>query len=630
MNSRTLLLLLLIGCVLPFGLKATNSHAANKLPHLYHQLASVNKQWFKIAPSAALNAPAKQFTSDTRLIQEHLEYTEQYLRSKNVSGLTSSQLQNRLHSLDVLHAYGLRGQFPQNHDFPVRIPYFIDAHGTACAVGYLIIESGHTDLAEMIQARGNNDYLLDMNYPELTAWVAQSGFTANELALIQPGYLPSTTWSTYGTGTNGYVQAITTSDDGTKMYVGGHFSEIDGTPVRNIAYWDGTSWHALGDSLFGTVYDIAEYHGSLYAGGVFTSANGALSLDPIRKWNGTTWEDVGSFWAPIGEVYTLQVYKDKLFLGGEFQLQTGALRENLAWIDDTLLTSGTDEPDAAVRALYVYNDKLIVAGRFSNVGSITVDNIAAYDDTVWTALGAGVHTTVVRALEEMDGKLYIGGDFAQTSTDTLMAYGYWNGSTWTDLSHLMGTYDIQDTTQTPLPYSISDLQADSGQMYIAGAVSTTPMQMYSGYGLLAGNDNNISGYGQLNSAANVLEVYNGDLIAGGTFDTVRSVSSVLTNVGGIIYTDKNISSVINYDKDIMATVYPNPFFSQAILKVKGAEHLQRPVLVIYELSGKTVRMLNCDDDGTTSIEKGDLSAGLYLYQLQDNNGVKARGRIVIQ
>ena len=131
---------------------------------------------------------AKDFSS-TEKIRIHLEQREQQLRSVDVAALSGEQQRRRGALLDRLHVYSQRGEFPHNHSLPgEQRPFFIDGHGTACAVGQLIIDSGHRELAERIRAEDNNGYLLELKVSGLDAWVATSGFTALELAKIQPGY----------------------------------------------------------------------------------------------------------------------------------------------------------------------------------------------------------------------------------------------------------------------------------------------------------------------------------------------------------------------------------------------------------------------------------------------------------
>ena len=88
--------------------------------------------------------------------------------------------------------------------------YFIDDYGTACAVGYLIIHSEYKDLSYQIARENNYAYVKDLLvYDDLIAWASEAGFTADELAWIQPGYWEPAPykWDPVGQGTNGAINA---------------------------------------------------------------------------------------------------------------------------------------------------------------------------------------------------------------------------------------------------------------------------------------------------------------------------------------------------------------------------------------------------------------------------------------
>ena len=126
-------------------------------------------------------------------IQTHLAWVERVLRARDVSGLDPERRARRARLLDALTIYRAAGAFPHNERFAGRRPRFIDDEGRICAVGYLIevdatFPEGGRALAEAIDARFEYDYLLDMDDPRLASWVASSGFTARELAMIQPSY----------------------------------------------------------------------------------------------------------------------------------------------------------------------------------------------------------------------------------------------------------------------------------------------------------------------------------------------------------------------------------------------------------------------------------------------------------
>jgi hypothetical protein len=123
-------------------------------------------------------------------IAAHLERVESELRRRDVSHLSDAQRTARARHLEVLREYRLAGVFPLNHDFrDAREPYFIDAHGTLCAMAYLIARSGAGDLVERVAASRNNAYIAELaSDPELIAWLDAAGLTAEEAGMIQPTY----------------------------------------------------------------------------------------------------------------------------------------------------------------------------------------------------------------------------------------------------------------------------------------------------------------------------------------------------------------------------------------------------------------------------------------------------------
>jgi hypothetical protein len=143
-------------------------HCAN--PHSYYE-ANVN-----LAEPEALR------------IRKHLEKVENDLRRHPPLGLTPKQMQARLERLDDLHDYRINGKFPHNPQPGTLSPYFIDAEGVPCAVGYLIIASGNSELSNSIARTQNQAYIGEIRDPSLADWARKSGLTLEECERIQPGY----------------------------------------------------------------------------------------------------------------------------------------------------------------------------------------------------------------------------------------------------------------------------------------------------------------------------------------------------------------------------------------------------------------------------------------------------------
>lgn len=161
----------------------------------YDQLCAFNYNWKKYALIAP-KGEARVFSTDAEYVQAHLGSVIPILRAANTDQLTPELRANRATLINLLDGYRIAGRFPLNHYRTERIPVFIDEHGTHCAVGYLMMMSGHEALAQRISAADNYVWVKDLKDPEALAWQASSGFALEELKLIQGAYdwYPPNAW----------------------------------------------------------------------------------------------------------------------------------------------------------------------------------------------------------------------------------------------------------------------------------------------------------------------------------------------------------------------------------------------------------------------------------------------------
>ena len=99
--------------------------------------------------------------------------------------------ENREKQIARLREYMATGTFPLNEGQGERaVPIFVDRNGTHCAVGYLMHRDGwDAEVAEIVQSN-NLVYIPEIRGGVFLDWVAQSGLTREEAALIQPAYAP--------------------------------------------------------------------------------------------------------------------------------------------------------------------------------------------------------------------------------------------------------------------------------------------------------------------------------------------------------------------------------------------------------------------------------------------------------
>lgn len=88
-------------------------------------------------------------------------------------------------------------------------------------------------------------------------------------------------------------------------------------------------------------------------------------------------------------------------------------------------------------------------------------------------------------------------------------------------------------------------------------------------------------------------------------------------------------STLAASKDI--SVYPNPFTESAILKLNVGEKLVYSRFELFDITGRLVKSLVLSPDKTEYvIERGDLYAGLYFYELKNGEEIIKTGRIVVK
>jgi hypothetical protein len=231
--------------------------------------------------------------------------------------------------------------------------------------------------------------------------------------------------------------------------------------VPNTGWWDGFG----AAELDGDVHCFMSYNGDLLVGGQFTTAGG-LAISRIAKWNGRNWSGVGEG-----------------FTGGPSTVM--------------------------VRALEAYNGELVAAGGFNASGTISVKNIARWDGWTWLPLHLGLGNMAM-SLASYNGDLYAGGLFYDAGGREVDKMARWDGSRW----HSMG-WSWQSAT------GVAALKVHDGTLYAGGMFTAAGGVLADNIASWDGSDWSPVGEGFTNlddlSMVSELTVYNGDLIAAGSF-----------------------------------------------------------------------------------------------------------------
>lgn len=144
------------------------------------------------AHAPSLHEASSAPIAEVMRLRAHFRTVLLELESADVSGLAPAQRRERARHVEALRSYAEAGVFPHNHDVPgERVPYFVDEHGTLCAMAFLIARSGGEELVEAVAATRNNATIRELvDMPELIVWLDENGLSVAEAAHIQPAYDP--------------------------------------------------------------------------------------------------------------------------------------------------------------------------------------------------------------------------------------------------------------------------------------------------------------------------------------------------------------------------------------------------------------------------------------------------------
>ena len=258
-----------------------------------------------------------------------------------------------------------------------------------------------------------------------------AGVTRNRLAAID---LTSDTLTAWDPNVSSTVNTIAVDTVNNLVYVGGGFTTVNGATTRNrLAAIDmstgvATGWNPnAGGVVQAVVLDAT--NSQLYAGGTFTTVNGATTRNRLAAVSTAT--GTATSWDPnVGNnnVYALALdsVTGVIYAGGDFTLLNGATTRNRLAAISTATGSATSwDPNASALvyqiALDTANGQLYVGGTFTTVGGQTRNRVAAVSTvsaqaTTWDPNANNTVREV--AVDGSAGLVYVGGDFTSIGGST--------------------------------------------------------------------------------------------------------------------------------------------------------------------------------------------------------------------
>lgn len=176
------------------------------------------------------------------------------------------------------------------------------------------------------------------------------------------------------------------------------------------------------------------------------------------------------------------------------------------------LGSGVAHPgfNTAVYALAVHNNALVVGGDFTVAGGIPTTGVASWTGAGWQAMGNGVGNYPRALWTPYNGEL-VGGGLANFVSSGGTAAGYFTGTNWQSLG-----------SGIPCCDAVSELAVHNGSLYAGIAVNG----FSTGAGLMRLNNANWTTVSGNQFAVYAVEVYNGELVAGGIGEPPGASNSI--------------------------------------------------------------------------------------------------------
>jgi len=193
------------------------------------------------------------------------------------------------------------------------------------------------------------------------------------------------------------------SDAGALIYVGGRFDHAGGVAANNIAAWDGTAYHPLGEGVSGAknlgspVRDMVQYRGDLVVAGDFTMA-GTEAASCIARWDGSQWHPLAEgvtdthpdYFLPGPSVQSLAVFQGDLIAIGHFIYAGDQVANGLARWDGKRWHSFEIEWEERPVYMTVFHGELVVDGAFTEIGGTPARKLAAWNGKQWREFGGGL------------------------------------------------------------------------------------------------------------------------------------------------------------------------------------------------------------------------------------------------
>lgn len=254
-------------------------------------------------------------------------------------------------------------------------------------------------------------------------------FTRNNVVHIESDGSVDATWNP-----NVNEKVMDLIVDGNDIYIGGHFTSVNGGTTRNYAAklnnTDGTADATWNPNFDDKVIDMELSSSTFYIVGQFSSVNGGTTRNYAAKLNNTD-GTADATWNPNLSDYARTVIVDgnDIYIGGNFdEVNGGTTRNYLAKFNDTDGTAdATWNPNASdyVFDMKVDGSNIYIGGDFDEINGGTTRNYAAKlnktDGTVDATWNPNLNGRVFD-IEISGSDIFLGGKFTTINGGTTRTY----------------------------------------------------------------------------------------------------------------------------------------------------------------------------------------------------------------
>lgn len=367
-----------------------------------------------------------------------------------------------------------------------------------------------------------------------------------------------------GNGLDGDVNNILVVES--NLYVGGTFQIVGGNPARGVAKWDGSSWSSLGSGIFDGVSALAQSGNELYCAGWSYISSNVMTIYQVAQWDGNHWTLLGQ--GADSFIYALASDGNKLYAGGIFNTMTNN-DGTVVWASHIAKWEGNQWSPVGqglndwVSALAFFENELYVGGYFiiatnNDATPITVNRIAKWNENTWLPLGLGVNDAV-RVLLPLGDNLYAGGNFTTAiggdGSDLVLNYvGRWDGQSWNALGN-----GIDEGGVLALTGAGNTLYA--GGVFITDiGVVNCPVAKWDGNQWHSSNLR-IQGANNGTGTFRALGLLNDDLYLGGSFQQVNGIISPYLVKGELSHSPAPIPLHWQLAGDTLVLTWDDPSFT---------------------------------------------------------------------